>query len=400
MAKTRKFLLFFVFISVALLVFFSFSKPVNKYNFETASSSQNKATVSEKPQIHEEGDIEYQKPLKNPPSEIKAIYITSTTAGNAKKIDDLINLVKKSGLNAMVIDIKDYTGYVFYDSGIEEVEKYKAEKILIPKINTLIKKLHDENIYAIARVVVFQDPRLAAARPDLAVKNRITGGIWKDHLGLAWIDPGAQDSWDYIVKISNDATKRGFDEINYDYIRFPSDGQLSVMGFSFFDKKGISKAEQINEFFVYLREKTKRAIISADLFGLTTSAADDLGIGQVIEDAYKNFDFVSPMVYPSHYAVGFLGYENPAAYPYEVVKYAIEKANEKLEKLNKAEEFIDSDNKKTYKVQVRPWIQAFNMGGVYDISKIKVQIKGSDESGGVGWMLWNPANNYYFLNSF
>jgi hypothetical protein len=396
----RKFSAAFLLLAAGLGLFFSFSKPANKYEIGSEDLDKIKSdevVVPEKPPVHEKGDIEAQKPLADPPKEIKALYSTSNSAGSSAKIDNFIKLIKKAKLNAIVIDIKDYTGYVFYDSGLEDVEKYKAEKILIPKINTLIKKLHDENIYVIARVVVFQDPRLANARPDLAVKNKVTGGIWRDNLNLAWIDPSAPAAWDYIVEISQDAASRGFDEINYDYIRFPSDGRLSTMSFPFFDKKGIKKSEGIDEFFTYLRSKTEGVRISADLFGLTTSAEGDLGIGQVIENTYDNFDAVSPMVYPSHYAVGFLGYEAPAQHPYEVVKYAIEKGVEKLEKYNKAEEF---QGKKASGAVIRPWIQAFNMGGVYDITKIKVQIKASDEAGGVGWMLWNPANNYSFLNNF
>lgn len=405
MAKKRKsnnYSIAILFLAVGLILFFSFSKPANRQEDTADLGKIVKSTeVAEKPQVHEKGDIEAQKPLKDPPKIVKALYSTSTSAGNAAKMDNFIKLIKKAELNAIVIDIKDYTGYVFYDSGLKDVEKYKAEKIMIPKVNTLIKKLHDENIYVIARVVVFQDPRLASARPDLAVRNKATGGIWRDNMNLAWIDPGSQDAWDYIVEISQDAAARGFDEINYDYIRFPSDGVLSNMSFPFFSKKGITKAEGINEFFTYLRSKMGDIKISADVFGLTTSAEDDLGIGQEIENAYDNFDAVAPMVYPSHYAVGFLGFEAPAQHPYEVVKYAIEKAVEKREAHSKVVEFVGPEsNKKLASSQIRPWIQAFNMGGIYDLAKIKVQIKASEEAGGEGWMLWNPANNYSFLNNF
>lgn len=411
-SKTLKiFLLIFLALAAGGGLFFSFSSPANDYEIgssEVEKIKEIKVEVIEKPVIHETGDIEAQKPLVDPPEEIKAIYITSNSAGSSAKIDNLIKLVKKAKLNAVIIDIKDYTGNVFYDSGIEDVEKYKSEKIVIPKINTLIKKLHDENIYVIARQVVFQDPKLAAARPDLAVKNRNTGGVWRDNLGLAWIDPGSQEVWDYVVKISQNAAARGFDEINYDYIRFPSDGQLSAMSFPFFDKKEIKKADSIKEFFVYLRSNMVGVKISADVFGLTTSASGDLGIGQIIENAYANFDAVAPMVYPSHYAKGFLGFAEPAQHPYEVVKYAIEQAVKKMDIYNEPKKnmILDNDNideefvKEINKVKIRPWIQAFNMGGIYDTTKIKIQIQASDEAGGVGWMIWNPGNNYEFLNEF
>ncbi|MDP3057403.1 MAG: putative glycoside hydrolase [bacterium] len=401
-SKDRKiFLTIFFTLASGLILFLLFFKPAIKDKFISGDFDNLKPAMSiEKPEVHEKGDIEPEKPLADPPEAIKALYATSTSAGNPAKIDNFIKLIKKANLNAIVIDIKDYSGYVFYDSGIEDVAKYKAEKIMIPKINTLIKKLHDENIYVIARVVVFQDPRLAAARPELAVKNRITGGVWRDNLNLAWLDPGSQDVWDYIVKISQDAASRGFDEINYDYIRFPSDGRLSAMSFPFFDKKKITKEEGIKEFFTYLREKMGSVRISADVFGLTTSAKDDLGIGQIIENAYQNFDAVAPMVYPSHYAVGFLGFAEPARHPYEVVKYAIEKAVIKLEEYNSTKEVFGPREKELSNAKIRPWIQAFNMGDIYTVDKIKIQIKASDEAGGTGWMLWNPANNYSFLNNF
>lgn len=401
-SKDRKiFLTIFFTLASGLILFFLFSRPAIKDKFVSGDFDKLKPIMSiEKPEVHEKGDIEPEKPLADPSEVIKALYSTSTSAGNPGKIDNFIKLIKKAGLNAMVIDIKDYSGYVFYDSGIEDVSKYKAEKIMIPKINTLIKKLHDENIYVIARVVVFQDPRLAAARPELAVKNRATGGVWRDNLNLAWLDPGSQDVWDYIVKISEDAASRGFDEINYDYIRFPSDGRLSAMSFPFFDKKKITKEQGIKEFFTYLREKMGSVRISADVFGLATSAKDDLGIGQVIENAYQNFDAVAPMVYPSHYAVGFLGFAEPARHPYEVVKYAIEKAVIKLEEYNSTKEVFGPREKEPSSAKIRPWIQAFDMGDIYTVDKIKVQIKASDEAGGTGWMLWNPANNYSFLNNF
>jgi len=398
--KIKIFFLTFLAIGVGLVWLFSFSRSENKPENSLGNLYPEPSKVFDATMVGRSGDIEPQKHLANFSQEIKAIYVTGSSAGDPKKIDNFIKLIKKADLSAMVIDIKDYTGYVFYDSGIDEVIEYKAEKIRIPKINTLIKKLHDENIYAIARIVVFQDPVLASARPELAVKNKFSGRAWKDNLNLAWIDPASEDSWRYIVKIAKNASDRGFDEINFDYIRFPSDGSLAAMSFPFYDQKGISKEESIREFFAYLRSNLKDIKISADIFGLTTSAEDDLGIGQVIENAYQNFDAVSPMVYPSHYANGFLGFPEPAKHPYEVVKYAIESASKKLAAYNVKEETLNSADKTKNNVKIRPWIQAFNMGDIYDVAKIKVQIKASDEAGGTGWMIWNPANNYYFLNNF
>ncbi len=327
-------------------------------------------------------DLPPQKPLSSPPASIKAIYITSWSAGTPSRIDYIADLVDKTEVNAVVIDIKDYSGYVAYDTDIEEVQKYGAEEIRISKINSLIKRLHDKNVYVIGRVTVFQDPVLAKARPDLAVKNSVTGSVWKDRKGLSWADPASKEVWDYNVAIAKDALNSGFDEINFDYIRFPSDGDLSVMKYPFYD--GIKlKQYVIKDFFVYLRENLSGAKISADLFGLATIQKDDLGIGQIIEFAYASFDFVCPMVYPSHYAVGFLGYKNPADYPYEVVKYSMDSAVLKL----KASGVATS--------KLRPWLQDFDLGAEYGEAEVKAQIKAVyDSEVNDGWMLWDPSNVY------
>jgi len=332
-----------------------------------------------------------QKKLQDPPGEVKALYLTGWSAGNSGKIDGIIDSIDKEKLNAVVVDVKDYSGYVSYKTDVKEVFEYKAEQIMISDIDALIKKLHEKNIYAIARITVFQDPVLAKARPDLAIKNKASGSVWKDNKGLAWIDPASTEAWDYIVKIAKDASNKGFDEINFDYVRFPSDGSLGNMSYPFYDAKKSEKHEIIREFFSHLNSNLKDVRISADLFGLATINIGDMGIGQTIEDAYENFDFVCPMVYPSHYASGFIGYKNPAAYPYEVVKYSIEKAKNRLDEFNKASS-EDTDNRRNAKL--RPWLQAFDMGGTYGPESIKAQIKASNESGGVGWILWNASNNY------
>lgn len=338
------------------------------------------------------GDEKKSEQLENPPEEARALYITGWTAGNQAKMDGIIDLIGREKLNAAVIDIKDYSGYISYESGLEEVKRYKSVQIMIKDIDELIKKLHGKNIYAIARITVFQDPVLARARPDLAIKNKFTGKVWRDNKGLSWIDPASKENWDYIVKIAKEASEKGFDEINFDYVRFPSDGSLGNTAYPFYDAGKSAKREVIKDFFSYLNASLEGEKISVDLFGLAAVNKDDLGIGQVIEDAYGNFDFVSPMTYPSHYANGFQGYANPAAYPYEVVKYSIERAKERLDEFKKSNALAGGKNLRDTKL--RPWLQAFDMGGMYGAEKVKLQIKASDESGGMGWILWNPSNVY------
>lgn len=344
-------------------------------------------------------DIPNQLPLQDPPSVVKGIYATSWSAGSENKIKYLLDLIDKTELNAIVIDIKDYSGYVAYRTGIPEVKAAGAEnQIRIAKPNALLKRLHDKNIYVIGRISVFQDSILAKAHPKWALISSSTGKLWEDRKGLSWMDPAAEPVWDYNISIAKDAFARGFDEVNFDYIRFPSDGDLNVIRYPFWDEK-VPQSEIINDFFAYLDSKLKEGRISADLFGISTIKKDDLGIGQLIENAYGRFDFVSPMIYPSHYSPGFFGYKNPAEHPFEIVTYSLQKALERL----KADEFKESTSSPRLS-RLRPWLQSFNLGATYDKSKIQSQIKATEEvlfksSSGLtsdfaGWLLWDPTNRY------
>ena len=228
-------------------------------------------------------DPEYPKPLTNPPAIIKAAYATSWSMSLPEKVDYLMDLIESTELNSLIIDIKDYSGYVAYDIDNEKVIKYQAREIRMPNLNDLINRLHDKNIYLIARITIFQDPRLALARPDLAIQDQ-NGQTWVDGNNLAWVDPASQEVWDYNIAIAKDVLKRGFDEINFDYIRFPSDGDLDNIQYPFWDEI-TPRHVVIRNFFQYLRENLGEAKISADIFGQTTIEANDLGIGQIIEDA-------------------------------------------------------------------------------------------------------------------
>lgn len=345
-------------------------------------------TIGEEQQatIESKNDIENQKPLPEKPTAVKAIYSTAWSAGSAKKIDYFIDLIKTTELNAIVIDIKDYSGYVAYDINDPLVNKYRAKDIKISKINSLIKKLHDQGIYVIARIAVFQDPILAKNRPDLAVQSKSTGLTWLDRKNLAWTDPASQEVWDYNLAIAKDAANRGFDEINFDYIRFPSDGDIADMIFPVYDMTS-PKHLTMRKFFQYVRNNLPETPISADLFGLAGIVNDDLGIGQVLEDALPYFDAVSPMAYPSHYAVNFMGFKNPAEYPYEVVRNTMATAMARLHKLE--EQGMEN------KPKLRLWLQDFNMGATYDAAMVRKEIQAVEEIDATsGWMLWNPSNVY------
>ncbi|MEK7508148.1 MAG: putative glycoside hydrolase [Patescibacteria group bacterium] len=358
------------------------------------------------------GDIINQIPMANPPAVVKGIYLTAWSAGSVSRLNSLIALIKRTELNAVVIDVKDYSGYLSYVvSSTLTRDSGAFREIRIPHPNAVIKRLHDERIYVIARITAFQDPILAKAHPEWALKDKKTGEIWKDKSGLEWMDPAAEPVWKYISSIAKDGIDRGFDEINFDYVRFASDGDLSNIEFPFWDGK-TPRRKIIENFFNFLRSDLGDAKLSADLFGLTAVNLDDMGIGQILEDAYENFDYVSPMIYPSHFAAGFLGYQNPAKNPYEIIKYSMDHAIERLTMLTTTtiETIGTSTVKKTitrgrtpgeqFRAKLRPWLQDFDLGAKYDSVMVKNQINAVYDSGGsstekfAGWLLWNPANVY------
>lgn len=316
---------------------------------------------------------------KHEPIKVKGLYLTAYSAGSEKKVNEIIKLINTTELNSVVIDLKDYSGQVLYDSKVSLVDSLKLQDNRIKNLNKLLVKLKENNIYTIARISVFQDPLLAQKKPEWAIKSK-KGGLWHDKNNLSWVDPANKEVWAYVVSIAKEAGRLGFDEVNFDYIRYPTDGRLADIIYG----NGTSKRyEVVSSFFKYVSEEMKDEPVytSADLFGLTTEkkGEDDMSIGQRLGDAVQYFDYVMPMVYPSHYPAGYRGYKNPANYPYEVVYNAM-KAGVKQAQDKKA--------------KLRTWIQAFNLGAVYDDAKIRAQIKASDDAGADGWILWNASNRY------
>ncbi|MFA5128176.1 MAG: L-threonylcarbamoyladenylate synthase [Patescibacteria group bacterium] len=310
---------------------------------------------------------------------VKGLYLTAYSAGSEKKIDAIINLIDKTELNAVVIDIKDYSGLVLYDSQLATVNELNTEDNRLGDVPALIEKLHEHKIYVIARQTIFQDPVLAEAKSDWAIKKK-SGGVWRDKKGLAWVDPTRKEVWEYNLAIAKEAIKFGFDEINFDYVRFPSDGNMSDVVYTVGDKK---KYEVMNEFYRYMSAhlRDEPAWLSLDMFGLVmeTAPENDMNIGQRLADAVDYADFICPMMYPSHYPSGHLGLKNPADYPTLVFENGLQKGLPK---------FVDK------RAILRPWLQAFNLGAVYGADKIRAQIDATEKYTDAGWLLWNASNNY------
>lgn len=361
--KNNKRLLFFIFLSCLALgvIFWQWSITKTQIKETEAVFAQ---TINEN---------QKQKP---PQQTVKGVYLTAYSAGNSKKIDSIINLIEKTELNAVIIDIKDYSGLVLYDTQVELAKKLGLKDVRIKNLPELIQKLHKKNIYVIARQTVFQDPVLAEKRPEWALKNK-TNQIWRDRMNLAWVDMSNKYVWAYNLQIAQEAASLGFDEINFDYIRFPSDGNIKNIVYN----TPQSKSEVMADFFKFLNQEMTDAPVwvSVDLFGLTMEHTDDLGIGQKIVDAVDQVDYICPMMYPSHYFPGHLNFTNPADHPQEIIAYGLEKGLPRFE------------NKRA---KLRPWLQAFNMGAVYDAEKIRLQIDEVEKKSSDGWMLWNASNNY------
>lgn len=318
------------------------------------------------------------------PEPVKGIYMSSWVAGTQDFRNSLIKLIDETELNSVVIDIKDYTGKISFEATDPELAKFGSGEKRIADIHELINLLHEKNIYVIGRIAVFQDPFLTAQKPELAVKRADGTTVWTDHKGAKWLDPASREAWDYIVLIARESERLGFDELNFDYIRFPSDGNMKDISYPFFDKTKLTKSASMNEFFVYLREKLGdlKIPLSADFFGMTTTNADDLNIGQLLENGLANFDYIAPMVYPSHYPPTFLGYKNPAAYPYEVVKYAMDEGVKRAVAMGQD------------KSKLRPWLQDFDLGAPYTAEMIKKQMQATYDAGLTSWLLWSPSNKY------
>lgn len=352
--------------------------------------------------------------LANPPEIIKATYMTGYSAGTKNYRNYLLDLFNRSEINAVVVDVKGSDGYITYNSTMPIAKSYKLARKYIPDIGDLVKFLHSNNIYIIGRISVFEDPVFARARPDLAIYNKTKTAksektvLWQDYNGQGWMDPASKEVWGYNVALARDALSYGFDEINFDYIRFPSDGDRKNMGFPIYDEK-TSFSKVIKEFYEYLRSELRGEKISADLFGQTTVNKDDLGIGQIIENAFLNFDYICPMLYPSHYKDGFIGYKNPAEHPYEVIKYSLDGANKRLMEFSQqlngikessgtpAQESIVVNIKNLSLAKLRPWLQDFNMGANYNSVMVSNEITATKDSlkeNYAGYLLWNPSNIY------
>lgn len=388
--------------------------------FATTYSRGEKVEKEEKKEevvVKRSGGVETPEPLKG-------IYMSQCVVGTPSFREKLVSLIESTALNAVVIDIKDYTGTIAFKTEHPLLQAASLTTCGAGDMKEFIATLHEKDIYVIGRITVFQDPFYSSHHADQAVQSKSRPGEpWKDHKGLNFVDVSSRPFWDYIVALSHESIAMGFDELNYDYIRYPSDGPMDDAVY-----KNPNKTEALERFFVYLHEKIEPTgvVMSADLFGMTASNTDDLGIGQQLERALPYFDYIMPMVYPSHYPDGFNGYSDPNNYPYEVIKYAMDRAVARTIATETVVRTLDGKpimrtetvpatettatttrevptgryTKEAYdKLKIRPWLQDFDYGKDYLPKDILAQTQGTYDAGLTSWIFWDPANKYESLGA-
>ena len=326
--------------------------------------------------------------LREPKAEIplrpfrpKALYLSVYGISDGKLRTAALKLLETTELNALVIDLKGDRGIVPYHSAIALATEVGAQRVItIRDLQELITDLRKRGIYTIARIVVFKDNLLASGRPDLALRRR-DGSIYRDREELAWTNPYSHEVWDYNIGVAVEAAKAGFDEIQFDYARFPdATGLVYQMPWTEQNREAAIEG--------FLKE-TRTALmpfnvfLSADVFGYVCWNPDDTKIGQKLEHLAGIVDYISPMLYPSSFQFGIPGYRNPMQHPYQIVRLSLERARERTH---------------LPPVRFRPWLQAFRdyaFGGrPFTAGEIRTQINAAEEFGSDGWMLWNPRNQY------
>ena len=325
--------------------------------------------------------------LLPPTAKIKGLYVNAWAFGS-QKLWQLVRLADETEINAFVVDVKDDTGCLLYPSTVPTAELIGANRCVRAKdARARLDTLAAHDIYAIARIVVAKDPLLAERKAAWSVKDRVTGVLWRDRINSAWVDAYNDSVWIYSAQLAQEAARMGFQEVQFDYVRFP-DEPRERMATAIFPahRPGRTQREAVREHVALLKDRLKASgvPVTFDIFGLTASATGDLGIGQVWEDFVSVADVVLPMVYPSHYYRGAFGYAWPNGQPYRIVRSALTDALKRSEPLPGS-------------VEIRPFLQAFTLGRRlprYTPFEIREQIRAVEDLGITSWVLWNPRSVY------
>ncbi len=319
--------------------------------------------------------------------QVKALYVNAW-AFSSPKLWHLVRLVDSTEINALVVDVKDDTGCLLYPSAVPTAEiigANRCRRLAAEDMRARLDTMRAHGVYAIARIVVAKDPLLAEGKAQWAVHHR-DGGLWRDRIGSAWVDAYRDSVWLYSGALAREAVTLGFDEVQFDYVRFP-DEPRSRMALAIFPARraGDTQRTAVRRYVALLAQRLEDtgAPVTFDVFGLTASASGDMGIGQVWEDFSGVADVVLPMVYPSHYGAGAYGYARPNAHPYQIVRRALAEALDRSREPGAA--------------HIRPYLQAFTLGRRlprYTPHEIREQIRAVEELGIDSWVLWNPRSVY------
>lgn len=326
---------------------------------------------------------------ENPRVKVKGVYVTGHSAAGAK-LEQLIQLADTTEINAFVIDVLDDNGHLLFKS--EKAETFVPginDKVYIKDMEGFIKRLKEKEIYLIARIVTFKSPKFAKAHPERAITVRATGAPYVGNDKILWVSPHDRMLWDYNVSVAEEAARLGFDEIQFDYVRFPaSNGGKLDASLDYRNPDGETKTAAIQKFLIYAHERLSPLGVytAADVFGWAASSQNDVGIGQHWEAISNVVDYLCPMMYPSHYGPGNYGYAVPDAHPYGVIDRGIKDSIER--NLN-----IETPG------TLRPWIQDFTATWVrgyirYGEAELRAQIEALKANGVDEYLLWNAGNSY------
>lgn len=315
-----------------------------------------------------------------PEQAVKGIYLSAYSA--SANLDAYLDFVDQTEVNAVVVDVKDVTGEVMYPSEVPLAQEIGATRDVLPDLEALTRELKERDVYSIARVATFEDDILPRERPEMAVLDSATGEPWLNNAGQSWSSAYNREAWEYNAAIAEEAAEAGFDEVQFDYVRFPSDGPMDRIEYG--EETYPSQGEALAAFLEFAGEKIRPhgARVAADVFGLAaTPGQEGAGVGQMIPDLAPHLDVICPMVYPSHFPVGSYGVQDPNSEPYKIVKTAMED--------------FEQATKSNPDIEVRPWLQDFDLGTPpYGPEEIRAQFQATYDAGETGWLLWNPSNVY------
>jgi hypothetical protein len=350
------------------------------FNLETQESVCHIKAYGYKPyELHMDANL---STIKLESIRIKALYLTFWGASNHSQTSkNLFKLIEQTDANAVIVDVKNEYGSTSFYTGFKQANSYGAHEDRTNRnIQKFMQKMKEKNIYTIARIVTFKDELQAANNPEYAIKRDDNGSIWRNHDSMAWVDPFDERSHKYTIRIAEEAAKVGFDEINFDYIRFPAKTGLRLSKENTQD----NRVKAIETFLDSAQKSLQKygVFISVDTYGNICWSKGDNGIGQTVSSLAAHADYLAPMLYPSGFASGSFYFDHPADHPYAVIYRSLKNIQDRVDML-----------------RVRPWLQYFKdytqKRRPYERFEIQEQIRATDNINANGWMMWSPSSKYH-----